>query len=105
MSEGPLPDQEADEDEIERRAGQLEAIPRPVSLAEAAALASCFGPDDCYGVAWTLAHLIETAPGPVPTARPAPDAGAHGRVRRRAVAAGLVPDDGAGGGDIGSFGP
>jgi hypothetical protein len=22
-----------------------------------------FGPDDCYGVAWTLLHLIESAPG------------------------------------------
>jgi hypothetical protein len=22
-----------------------------------------FGPDDCFGLGWTLLHLIETAPG------------------------------------------
>lgn len=104
MSAGPLPDQKADEDEIDRRAGQLEAIPRLVPLEEAAAPASCFGPDDSYGIAWTLAHLIETAPGPVLTARPAPDAGAHGRVLRRAVAAGPVPDEAVGGEGLGGFG-
>ncbi|MES5822290.1 hypothetical protein [Streptomyces sp. RG80] len=104
MSAGPLPDQEADEDEIDRRAGQPEAIPRPVPLEEAAALANCFGPDDSYGIAWTLAHLIETAPGPVPTARPAPGAGAHGRVRRRTVAAGPVPGGAVGGEGLGGFG-
>ena len=26
-------------------------------------IATVFGPDDCYGLAWTLLHLIETAPG------------------------------------------
>lgn len=29
---------------------------------------------DCYGVAWTLLHLIETGPNPVVTIKPAPDA-------------------------------
>jgi predicted RNA-binding Zn ribbon-like protein len=32
------------------------------------ALTACFGPDDCYGVGWTLIHVIETAPGPLPAA-------------------------------------
>jgi hypothetical protein len=26
-------------------------------------LVKLFGPDDCLGLAWTLLHLIETAPG------------------------------------------
>lgn len=72
---GPLPGWDADENEIDRRVKQLEAIPRPVTADEAQALAGCFGPDDCYGVAWTLLHLIETAPGPVPVVQPPdPDA-------------------------------
>lgn len=75
VAEGPLPDWEASEEEIDRRDKQLRAISRPVTAEEAQALAACFGPDDCYGVAWTLVHLIETSPGPVPSvAPPAPDA-------------------------------
>ncbi|MFJ6386892.1 hypothetical protein ACIQJT_04725 [Streptomyces sp. NPDC091972] len=76
IAHGPLPDCDADEEEIDGRVRQLEAIARPVTPEEAKALAACFGPDDCYGVAWTLLHLIETAPGPVPSVpQPAPDAG------------------------------
>ncbi|MFC8920648.1 hypothetical protein ACGF5F_15330 [Streptomyces sp. NPDC047821] len=76
VDEGPLPDWDADEKDIDRRAGQLERIAPPVTREEAAALASCFGPDDCYGVAWTLVHLVETAPGPLPAPeRPGPEAG------------------------------
>lgn len=93
VTDGPLPDQDADEEEIRRRAEQLEAIPAPVTAEEAAALAACFGPDDCYGVAWSLLHLIETAPGPVPpTARPGPHDNAwHRRLWQRR---GLEPHGG-----------
>lgn len=64
------------EEEIDRRDRQLRAIPRPVTAEEAEALAAYFGPDDCYGVAWTLLHLIETGPGPVPTVtKPGPQSG------------------------------
>jgi hypothetical protein len=35
----------------------------PVTDEEACALVKLFGPDDCFGLAWTLLHLIETAPG------------------------------------------
>lgn len=104
---GPLPGTEDHEDEIERRHQQLEAIAPPLDLAEARALAQCFGPDDCYGLAWTMAHLIETAPGPVFTPEPASDVGAHARIRGWAVAAGLVEQDAGpdapGGGDTGGF--
>ncbi|MFL5999900.1 MAG: hypothetical protein ACJ736_37375 [Streptomyces sp.] len=76
VTEGPLPGWDADEDLIDRRVKQLEAISKPVTAEEAQALTSCFGPDGCYGVAWTLLHLIETAPGPVPVVqRPGPNAG------------------------------
>ncbi|WP_282696457.1 hypothetical protein [Streptomyces sp. CC208A] len=75
VTDGPLPDQEADEEEIERRERQLQSVPRPVTAEEAAALARCFGPDDCYGLAWTLVHLVETAPAPPPVVpRPGPGA-------------------------------
>ncbi|KDN88095.1 hypothetical protein [Kitasatospora cheerisanensis] len=66
VADGPLPDRDSTEEEIDRRCAQLDAIARPVTGEEAHALAACFGPDDCYGVAWTLVHLVETAPGPVP---------------------------------------
>lgn len=73
IAEGPLPDQDADEEEIDRRVQQLEAISAPVTAGEADALSACFGPDDCYGVAWSLLHLIETGPGPLPAVtRPGP---------------------------------
>lgn len=95
VADGPLPDWDAHEDEIDRRAAQLEAIARPVTAQEATALITCFGPDDCYGVAWTLLHLVETGPAPALAAPPAPKAGEwHHRLWRR-----------AGGEDIGSFGP
>ncbi|MDV5143340.1 hypothetical protein R1T08_03220 [Streptomyces sp. SBC-4] len=66
VADRPLPDWDADEKEIDRRNKQLVAVSRPFTAEEAHALAAGFGPDDCYGVTWSLAHLIETGPGPVP---------------------------------------
>jgi hypothetical protein len=60
---GPLPSERATATQIKRHQEALEAIAVPVSLAEANALAEMFGPDDCFGLSWTLIHLIETAPG------------------------------------------
>ncbi|MFG2027686.1 hypothetical protein [Streptomyces sp. NPDC048825] len=91
VANGPLPDWDASEEEIDRRDQQLNAIPKPVTGEEAQALVSCFGPDDCYGVAWTLLHLIETGPNPVLTTQPAPDANEwHQRLYDRAVNGGLI---------------
>lgn len=62
---GPLPaenDPDSDEHDLSRRQSALEAIQRPVTEDEAVALIGCFGPDGCFGLAWTLLHLIETAP-------------------------------------------
>lgn len=48
----------------------IEQISRPLEDAEAKALLEVFGPDDFFGLAWTLLHLIETAPNSPVTARP-----------------------------------
>ncbi|GAA2428010.1 hypothetical protein [Streptomyces glaucus] len=93
---GPLPGWDADEDEIDRRVKQLEAISKPVTADEAQALASCFGPDDCYGVAWTLLHLIETGPGPVPVVQPpGPDADEWNHILWNRWGSPEIPDDGS----------
>ncbi|MEW2417824.1 hypothetical protein AB0953_29475 [Streptomyces sp. NPDC046866] len=79
----PLAARPAPAEDIDRRERQLTAISRRVTSEEAAALATCFGPDDCYGVAWTLVHLIETAPHPVPPwEHPGPEAGDRAEVLR-----------------------
>lgn len=65
---GVLPSEDLEPDEIleaaVRRAGNLlDRIERPVSDEEAEALADCFGSDECFGLAHTLRHTIETSPG------------------------------------------
>ncbi|MEU4153276.1 hypothetical protein [Streptomyces sp. NPDC026659] len=60
-SEDGTPD-EALEEAVERAGVLLGLIERPVTDEEARALADCFGDDECFGVAWVLLHLIETAP-------------------------------------------
>ncbi|MFB8003278.1 hypothetical protein [Nocardia sp. NPDC056000] len=91
VAAGALPDRDASEEQISYRQAQLEAIAGPVTGEEAAALVHCFGPDDCYGLAWTLLHLIETGPNPVITTEPEPDANEwHHTLWVRAVAGGLV---------------
>jgi hypothetical protein len=59
-----LPDEASVDAATLRRLEQLaRSITKPVSDEEARALVRLFGPDDsCYGIAWTLLHLIETAP-------------------------------------------
>lgn len=59
---GPLPGSEADEKLIATYENLLGSISKPVTNEEAKVLVGLFGPDDCYGLAWTLLHLIETAP-------------------------------------------
>lgn len=51
VADGPPSGWEASEGEGDRRDQQLGEIARPVTKEEAKALVSCFGPDDCYGVA------------------------------------------------------
>lgn len=61
---GPLPDCETVADEqLKTYESFLSRVTPPVSDEEARSLVRLFGPDDCYGLAWTLLHLIESAPG------------------------------------------
>jgi hypothetical protein len=47
----------------------LAKVQTPITDDEAIALARLFGRDDCFGLAWSLLHLIETSPGwPIETA-------------------------------------
>jgi hypothetical protein len=39
------------------------SIKKPITDDEARALIKVFGPDDCFGLAETLLHLVESAPG------------------------------------------
>lgn len=61
---GPFPDEDsATEDDLKRRGELMEIISIPTTDGEACALVGLFGPDSCYEMAWTLLHLIESAPG------------------------------------------
>jgi hypothetical protein len=71
---GPIPDSDsATEEQLDRLGAAINKITRPITREEAELLVTAFGPDECYGLAWTLLHLIETAPGnaPVETEPPA----------------------------------
>ena len=73
---GVLPSEHDDteSDEVfQSRTDALHAIGQPVTDEEAALLATCFGDDNCFGLAWTLLHLIETAPTPLVVSEPAED--------------------------------
>ncbi|GHJ49039.1 hypothetical protein Cs7R123_63810 [Catellatospora sp. TT07R-123] len=71
---GGLPSEQDDSEdgdeafeELERR---LHAIAAPVTDEEAQLLVGCFGGDNCFGLAWTLLHLVESAPSPLVTSEP-----------------------------------
>jgi hypothetical protein len=66
VSLGPLPDESSGEATIAQYQSYLVRIEPPVTDDEAALLVGSFGPDDCYGLAWTLVHLIESAPSGSP---------------------------------------
>lgn len=64
---GPFPaSADADEHDIDRRGALLTSIKPPLTQEEAAALLACFGPDEAFGLAWALLHLIEATPGGAP---------------------------------------
>jgi hypothetical protein len=61
---GPLPSEpEASVEHLRQVESILLSVTKPVSNEEARALGRLFGPDGCFGLAWTVLHLIETAPG------------------------------------------
>ncbi|MGO9483951.1 MAG: hypothetical protein ACLPX9_05125 [Rhodomicrobium sp.] len=60
---GPMPDEHSTtEEQVEAFETRLSAIEKPVTDEEARALTKLFGPDTYYGLAWTMLHLVETAP-------------------------------------------
>jgi hypothetical protein len=64
---------------------QLSKVQAPITDEEACVLVKIFGPDDCFGLAWTLLHLIETAPGlPVESALVGREGEWINRLRERA---------------------
>jgi hypothetical protein len=72
---GPLPPESDDSEAGDEAFGELErslrAVRWPVSDDEARLLAQGFGEDECFGLAWTLLQLVESAPTPVPAVEPA----------------------------------
>ena len=63
VSLGPLPaSSQADVDHLRRVESALADVHTPLKESEAKALLTVFGPDDCFGLAWSFVHLIETAP-------------------------------------------
>ncbi|RYY83030.1 MAG: hypothetical protein EOO15_22065 [Chitinophagaceae bacterium] len=60
---GPLPSETAASVELLKQLdAAYRAIDRPITDEEAIALVEMFGKDGCFGLASSLAHLIETAP-------------------------------------------
>lgn len=60
---GSLPaERDVSQESLEAYEHLLGDITPPVTDDEARVLVGVFGPDDCFGLAWTLLHLIESAP-------------------------------------------
>jgi hypothetical protein len=64
VNKGPLPSSSASIQQIKEWQEALERITAPLSDDEAEALTALFPAkeDECYGLAWVLVHLVETAP-------------------------------------------
>ncbi len=61
---GSLPSEHGAKPELIRKYEELyRSITRPVTDDEARVLVKLFGADGCFGLASSLVHLIETAPG------------------------------------------
>jgi hypothetical protein len=61
---GPLPPEDSRDIELMKKYDKLyRAISKPVTDEEARVLIKLFGQDGCFGLASSLMHLIETAPG------------------------------------------
>jgi hypothetical protein len=61
---GPLPSENgANPELIQKYEALYRAITKPITDDEARVLVKLFGSDGCFGLASSLVHLIETAPG------------------------------------------
>ncbi len=69
---GPFPaSSEATIEQVDEYERLINAIQQPLSLEEAEVLLRTFGPDDFFGAAWTLLHLIEKTDLPTSMQPPA----------------------------------
>lgn len=60
---GPFPaSKNGNLESIKKQEKLLNFITEPVSRDEAVILAKLFGPDDYFGLAWTVLHLVESCP-------------------------------------------
>ena len=48
--------------ELEKYESLIAKITLPLDNEDALVLIGLLGPDDCFGLAWTIIHLVETAP-------------------------------------------
>ena len=84
---GPLPGEaEATEEQLHHYQELPASLTPPATDQEARILVTLLGPDECFELAWTLLHLIESAPGwPLPDLLADTDENEwHARLRRRA---------------------
>jgi hypothetical protein len=72
---GRLPSEDASVEDLAAHQTALQRIARPVSPEEAEVLMRCFPRNDesCYGLAWRLLHLLETAGESLELPREPPD--------------------------------
>lgn len=56
------PSNQVDAELVKSQESLLREIQSPISDDEARLLLRLFGPDDYFGLAWTILHLVESAP-------------------------------------------
>ena len=91
VSNGALPsDEVASASEVAAIKVLLSQVRKPVTDDEAVALVGLFPPRDCFGLEWTLLHLIESAPGLACRRGPRRSARRMGRYSARAKSSWLT---------------
>ena len=90
---GPLPSEDLRDVELMKKYDQLyRAIAKPITDEEARVLVKLFGQDGCFGLASSLMHLIETAPGwPLEECLHDQDNEWVIELRNRCIRSGLIP--------------
>ena len=91
---GRLPcEDDADVEQLSKYDTAYRKIKRPVTDEEAIALVGLFGEDGCFGLASSLMHLVETAPGwPIKDALDNPGNLWVLELKNRAIRSGVLPD-------------
>ena len=92
---GRLPNEDdADIEKLRKYEIEYRGIARPITDEEAMALVGLFGDDGCFGLASSLMHLIETAPGwPIKKALSDTDNPWVLELKNRAIRGGVLSDE------------